>query len=93
MNSPKFLVTSSLSYDSRFTIYESRCPFHNEIMTTAIVHHPIYKEHDTGPNHPETPARYSVVMKALRDDGALWPRLLELQAKEAAGKTPVLPDA
>jgi acetoin utilization deacetylase AcuC-like enzyme len=52
-------------------------------MTTAIVHHPIYKEHDTGPNHPETPARYSVVMKALRDDGALWPRLLELQAKEA----------
>jgi acetoin utilization deacetylase AcuC-like enzyme len=52
-------------------------------MTTAIVHHPIYKEHDTGPNHPETPARYSVVMKALREDGELWSRLLELQAREA----------
>jgi acetoin utilization deacetylase AcuC-like enzyme len=64
-------------YDLRFTIY------HSPFMTTAIVHHPIYKEHDTGPNHPESPARYSVVMNALRDDEELWPRLLEVQAREA----------
>jgi acetoin utilization deacetylase AcuC-like enzyme len=53
-------------------------------MTTAIVHHPIFKEHDTGPSHPESPSRYSVVMKALRDDAELWPKLLEVQAREAA---------
>jgi acetoin utilization deacetylase AcuC-like enzyme len=53
-------------------------------MTTAIVHHPIYQQHDTGPGHPETPARYEVVMKALREDAELWSRLLEVQAKEAA---------
>jgi len=53
-------------------------------MTTAIVHHPIYQQHDTGPGHPETPARYEVVMKALREDADLWSRLLEVQAKEAA---------
>lgn len=53
-------------------------------MTTAIVHHPIYKQHDTGPGHPETPARYEVVMKALREDAELWSRLMEVEAKEAA---------
>jgi acetoin utilization deacetylase AcuC-like enzyme len=53
-------------------------------MTTAIVHHPIYQQHDTGPGHPETPARYEVVMKALREDAELWSRLLEVEAKEAA---------
>jgi acetoin utilization deacetylase AcuC-like enzyme len=53
-------------------------------MTTAIVHHPVYQQHDTGPGHPETPARYEVVMKALREDAELWSRLLEVQAKEAA---------
>lgn len=52
-------------------------------MTTAIVQHPIYHEHDTGPGHPESPARYSVVMKALRADAELWPKLLEVQAKAA----------
>ena len=52
-------------------------------MTTAIVHHPIYEQHDTGPGHPESPARYNVVMKALRDDATLWSRLMEVQAKQA----------
>ena len=52
-------------------------------MTTAIVHHPISREHDTGPGHPESPARYSVVMNALREDAELWPKLLEVQAREA----------
>ena len=53
-------------------------------MTTAIVHHPIFQQHDTGPGHPETPSRYKVVMEALRGDASLWPRLVEVQAREAA---------
>ncbi|HSS22329.1 MAG TPA: histone deacetylase [Pyrinomonadaceae bacterium] len=52
-------------------------------MTTAIVHHPIFKEHDTGPGHPESPSRYSVVMKALQADTELWSSLQEVQAREA----------
>ncbi len=52
-------------------------------MTTAIVHHPIYKEHETGEGHPERPERYTVVMEALRGDVKLWPELLELQASAA----------
>src|SRR6266853_1945954 len=56
---------------------------HQVTMTTAIVHHPVFKDHDTGPNHPESPSRYSVVMDALRTDERLWPTLLEVQAKEA----------
>jgi acetoin utilization deacetylase AcuC-like enzyme len=53
-------------------------------MTTAVVHHPIFREHDTGPGHPESPSRYQVVMDALRGDAALWSRLVEVQAREAA---------
>jgi acetoin utilization deacetylase AcuC-like enzyme len=52
-------------------------------MTTAIIHHPIYKEHETGEGHPERPERYTVVMEALRGDEKLWPELLELQASAA----------
>ena len=52
-------------------------------MTTAIVHHPIFLEHDTGPGHPENPSRYSVVMDALRGDAALWSALREVEAREA----------
>ncbi len=52
-------------------------------MTTAIVHHPVFKEHDTGPGHPECPSRYSVVMDALLSDRDLWPKLQEVQAQEA----------
>jgi len=53
-------------------------------MATAIVHHPIFLEHDTGPGHPETPSRYQVVMDALRSDAALWTSLVEVEAREAA---------
>src|SRR5919107_4822265 len=52
-------------------------------MTTAIVHHPIYREHETGEGHPERPERYTVLMEALREDEKLWPQLLELQASAA----------
>jgi len=52
-------------------------------MTTAIIHHPVFEQHDTGPGHPECPERYSVVMQALRGDTELWPRLLEVEAAPA----------
>ncbi|HEY0408381.1 MAG TPA: histone deacetylase [Pyrinomonadaceae bacterium] len=53
-------------------------------MTTAIIHHPVFKEHETGEHHPERPERYEVLMRALREDVELWPKLLELEAKPAA---------
>src|SRR5689334_24908247 len=52
-------------------------------MTTAIIHHPIFEEHDTGFGHPESPSRYSVVMDALRRDDDLWKTLREVEAQEA----------
>ncbi len=52
-------------------------------MTTAIIHHPVFEQHDTGPGHPESPERYAVVMQALRDDAELWSRLLEVEAAPA----------
>ena len=51
-------------------------------MATAIVHHPVFARHDTGPHHPESPSRYTVVMEALRT-AELWPALIEVQAKKA----------
>ncbi|MEP7212882.1 MAG: histone deacetylase [Acidobacteriota bacterium] len=47
-------------------------------MKTAIVHHPIYAKHDTGPGHPETPRRYQTVINALRSDDELWASLTEI---------------
>jgi acetoin utilization deacetylase AcuC-like enzyme len=52
-------------------------------MKTAIIHHPVYEQHDTGDNHPESPARYVAVMEALRGDAELWAELLELEAPVA----------
>ncbi|MGH9942658.1 MAG: histone deacetylase family protein, partial [Pyrinomonadaceae bacterium] len=49
-------------------------------MKTAVVHHPVFYEHDTGIGHPERPERYKVVLDALRGDAELWPRLLEVEA-------------
>ncbi|HEX8071656.1 MAG TPA: histone deacetylase [Pyrinomonadaceae bacterium] len=56
-------------------------------MRTAIVHHPVFEQHDTGPGHPERPERYTVVMDALRADAELWGGLLELSAPAAARGT------
>ena len=53
-------------------------------MTTAIVHHPIYRKHDTGSGHPETPLRYDAVMDALRDDDAFWASLREMKPEKAS---------
>lgn len=52
-------------------------------MPTAIVHHPVFEKHDTGPHHPETPERYRVTIDALRADKELWARVIEIEADEA----------
>ena len=52
-------------------------------MPTAIVHHPVFKKHDTGPDHPERPERYRVAIDALRGDSALWSDVVEIEAGEA----------
>ena len=53
-------------------------------MKTALVHHPIYQKHNTGPGHPETPLRYEAVMKALRNDKKLWKDLNEITPDKAS---------
>lgn len=53
-------------------------------MKTALVHHPIYAQHDTGPGHPEMPKRYEVVMDALRGDDELWRTLIEITPEKAS---------
>src|SRR2546426_5737867 len=52
-------------------------------MPTAIVHHPVFEKHDTGPGHPETAQRYATVMDALKRDAKLWSDIVEIQADEA----------
>jgi acetoin utilization deacetylase AcuC-like enzyme len=52
-------------------------------MKTAIIHHPVFREHETGEFNPETPERYTVVMEALRGDERLWQKLIEMEATEA----------
>ena len=52
-------------------------------MRTAVIHHPVFEQHDTGAGHPETAARYRVVIDALRSDAELWPNLLEIEAPAA----------
>ncbi len=53
-------------------------------MSTALVHHPIYQKHNTGPGHPETPLRYAAVMEALRGDSELWESLDEITPDKAS---------
>ncbi|MGD9561538.1 MAG: histone deacetylase family protein [Pyrinomonadaceae bacterium] len=52
-------------------------------MKTAIIHHPIYEKHDTGPGHPETPDRYRTVIEALKSDEPLWSSITEITAEKA----------
>ncbi|CDM66400.1 histone deacetylase family protein [Pyrinomonas methylaliphatogenes] len=53
-------------------------------MATALVHHPIYREHYTGGEHPERPERYTTIIDALRADAELWAELIEIEAPAAA---------
>ena len=42
-----------------------------ETPITALLLDPIYREHDPGPGHPEQPARYDAVTRALNDSGLI----------------------
>ncbi len=53
-------------------------------MKTALIHHPIYQKHDTGPEHPETKLRYTAVIEALRGDTELWADLQEITPEKAS---------
>lgn len=53
-------------------------------MPTALVHHPIYQKHDTGPGHPETSARYTTIIEALRGETDLWKSLIEVTPEQAS---------
>lgn len=53
-------------------------------MKTALIHHPIYEKHDTGPGHPEMPLRYTAVMDVLREDATFWESLIEITPEKAS---------
>jgi acetoin utilization deacetylase AcuC-like enzyme len=53
-------------------------------MKTALIHHPIYEKHDTGPGHPEMPERYRVVIDAIQGDEDLMNELLEIIPDKAS---------
>jgi acetoin utilization deacetylase AcuC-like enzyme len=52
-------------------------------MKTALIHHPIYEKHDTGPGHPEMAERYRVVIDALHADANLMTGLNEIKPEKA----------
>lgn len=60
-----------------------------EAMSTALAHHRISLEHDTGLNHPECPPRYAVSLEAIKTDAELWNGLHIIEAP-VAGRSDVL---
>jgi acetoin utilization deacetylase AcuC-like enzyme len=50
-------------------------------MSTAIYTHPAFLAHDTGPGHPESPARLAAVLEAL--DDARFAQLARIEAPRA----------
>jgi len=63
-------------------------PVPTDSLRTAIVYAQLFKQHDTGPGHPESPARCDAVMHGLERAG-LKERLLAL-APRAAGNEEIL---
>jgi acetoin utilization deacetylase AcuC-like enzyme len=53
-------------------------------MKTALIHHPSYEKHDTGPGHPEMPERYRVVIDAIKADQKLMNELVEITPEKAS---------
>jgi acetoin utilization deacetylase AcuC-like enzyme len=51
-------------------------------MTTLLYHHPVFAKHDTGPGHPENPARIEAVMQALK--GSAFAELKRHEAPQAS---------
>ena len=53
-------------------------------MKTALIHHPIYEKHDTGPEHPEMPERYRVIVDTIKGDDRLMKDLVEITPEKAS---------
>ena len=51
-------------------------------MTTGLHLAPLYTDHDPGPGHPESPARYTAILKALGTSGLL-PKLASIPSRQA----------
>ncbi|GAA5132750.1 histone deacetylase family protein [Prosthecobacter algae] len=51
-------------------------------MTTGLHLAPLYTDHDPGPGHPESPARYTAILKALGTSGLL-PKLASIPSCQA----------
>jgi|SRR5579863_1013849 len=49
---------------------------------TALLADPIYRQHETGPDHPEQPQRFDAIVEAL-DRAALTPQLLRIDPRPA----------
>jgi acetoin utilization deacetylase AcuC-like enzyme len=54
-----------------------------DCMTTGIVADRLCREHDPGPEHPESVARFDAVVGALEDAG-LWDALIQIKARPAS---------
>ncbi len=54
-------------------------------LPTALIDHPDYLKHDTGPIHPECPARLEVIRQALCEAGLLE-KILPVEPKPASVK-------
>ncbi len=53
-------------------------------MKTALIHHPIFQNHDTGGGHPETANRYAVIMNALQSDKDSYESLTVMEAEKVS---------
>ena len=51
-------------------------------MTTGLHLAPLYTDHDPGPGHPESPARYTAILNALGTSGLL-PKLASIPSRQA----------
>ena len=51
-------------------------------MSTGFAADPVCREHDPGPGHPETPARFDAITGALEDAG-LWDALEKIETRPA----------
>ncbi len=40
-------------------------------MATALIYHPIFLKHDTGPHHPERPSRLQSILRTLENSGII----------------------
>ena len=55
------------------------------MSSTALLYHPIYLNHDTGPHHPERPSRLQSILRKLRKTG-LIDRLDAIELQPASTK-------